>query len=136
MIPHRKTAPKINKEIDTEFSHQQQISEGGKNSEGDKYKVRQRTIYPKQETKKIIKENNNNLPVGRETQQINARDTRQKNRGLIIKGFLPISNATQAVESPQETPIDRAVRIAGTLTNAIKRMLKEPSIDAGRHENH
>ena len=30
--------------------------------------------------------------------------------------------------------MDRAVHIAGTLTNAIKRMLKEPSIDAGRHE--
>ena len=33
---------------------------------------------------------------------------------------------------PQETPMDRAVRIAGTLTNAIKIMLKEPSINAGR----
>ena len=30
--------------------------------------------------------------------------------------------------------MNRAVRIAGTLTNAIKRMLKDPSIDAGRHE--
>ena len=38
------------------------------------------------------------------------------------------------VKAPQETPIDRAVRISGTLTNTIKRMLKDPSIDAGRHE--
>ena len=38
------------------------------------------------------------------------------------------------VKAPQETPMDRAVRIAGTLTNAIKRMLKEPNRDAGRHE--
>ena len=37
------------------------------------------------------------------------------------------------VKSPQETPMDRAVRIAGTLINTIKRMLKEPGIDAGRH---
>ena len=29
------------------------------------------------------------------------------------------------VKAPQETPMDRAVRIAGTLTNTIKRMLKE-----------
>ena len=29
--------------------------------------------------------------------------------------------------------MDRAVRIAGSLTNAIKRMLKEPNRDAGRH---
>ena len=38
------------------------------------------------------------------------------------------------VKAPQETPMDRAVRIAVTLTNAIKRILKEPSRDAGRHE--
>ena len=38
MIPHRKTAPKINKEKETEFPPQQQISEGGQN------KVRNRTI--------------------------------------------------------------------------------------------
>ena len=37
------------------------------------------------------------------------------------------------VKSPQETPMDRAVRIAESLTNAIKRMLKEPNRDAGRH---
>ena len=29
--------------------------------------------------------------------------------------------------------MDRAVRIEGTLTNAIKIILKEPSINAGRH---
>ena len=29
--------------------------------------------------------------------------------------------------------MDRAVRIAGALTNAIRIMLKEPSINAGRH---
>ena len=29
--------------------------------------------------------------------------------------------------------MDRAVRIAGYLTNAIKRMLKDPNRDAGRH---
>ena len=45
--------------------------------------MRQRTIYPKRETKKITKEKNNHLPVGSETQQISARDTRQKNRRLI-----------------------------------------------------
>ena len=45
--------------------------------------MRQRTIYPKRETKKIIKERNNHLPVGSETQQRSARDTRQKNRRLI-----------------------------------------------------
>ena len=38
------------------------------------------------------------------------------------------------VKAPQETPMDRAVRIAGYLTNEIKIMLKEPSRDAGRHE--
>ena len=37
------------------------------------------------------------------------------------------------VKAPQETPMDRAVRIAGSLTNAIKRMLKQPNEDAGRH---
>ena len=37
------------------------------------------------------------------------------------------------VKAPQETPMDRAVRIAGSLTNSIKRMLKEPNRDAGRH---
>ena len=82
MIPHRNTAPKINKEKDKEFFPQQQISEGGKNSEGGQNKVRNRTIYPKRETKKIIKENNNHLPVGSVTQQISARDTRQQNRRL------------------------------------------------------
>ena len=38
------------------------------------------------------------------------------------------------VKAPQETPMDRSVRIAGTLTNAIKIMLNEPGINAGRHE--
>ena len=37
------------------------------------------------------------------------------------------------MKAPQETPMDRAVRIAGNLVNTIKRMLKEPSRDAGRH---
>ena len=37
------------------------------------------------------------------------------------------------VKAPQETPMDRAVPIAGSLTSAIKRMLKEPNEDAGRH---
>ena len=37
------------------------------------------------------------------------------------------------VKAPQETPMDRAVRIAGSLTNAIKRMLKYPNRYAGRH---
>ena len=38
------------------------------------------------------------------------------------------------MKAPQETPMDRAVRIAGTLTNAIQRMLKDLNRDAGRHE--
>ena len=54
MIPHRKTATKINKDKDKEFSPQQQISEGGKNSEGGQNKVRNRTIFPRGEKKKII----------------------------------------------------------------------------------
>ena len=37
------------------------------------------------------------------------------------------------VKAPQETPMDRAVRIAGSLTNEIKRMLKEPNREAGIH---
>ena len=82
MIPHMKTAPKINKEKDKEFPPQQHISEGGKISEGGQNKVRYRTIFPRRETKKIIKEKNNHLPVGSVTQQISARDTRQQNRRL------------------------------------------------------
>ena len=45
--------------------------------------MRNRTIYPKREKKKITKEKNNHLPVGSETQHISARDTRQQNRRLI-----------------------------------------------------
>ena len=82
MILHRKTAPKINKDKDKYFFPQQYISEGGKNSEGGQNKVRNRTIFPRQETKKIIKAKNNHLPVGSVTQQISARDTRQQNRRL------------------------------------------------------
>ena len=82
MIPHRKTAPIINKEKDKDFFPQPKISEGGKNSEGGQNKVRNRTIYPRSETKKIVRENNNHLPVGIVTQQISARDTRQQNRRL------------------------------------------------------
>ena len=37
------------------------------------------------------------------------------------------------IKAPQETPMHRAVSIAGALTNAIRIMLKEPSINAGRH---
>ena len=44
--------------------------------------MRNRTIFPRQETKKIIREKNNHLPVGIVTQQISARDTRKQNRGL------------------------------------------------------
>ena len=44
--------------------------------------MRNRTIYPRRETKKIIREKNNHLPVGIVTQQISARDTRQQNRRL------------------------------------------------------
>ena len=80
MIPHRKTTPKITKEKETEFFPQQQISEGGKNSEGGKTKLRKHTIYPKQKT---IKEKNKHLPVGSDTQQGSARDTRQENMRLI-----------------------------------------------------
>ena len=82
MIPHRKTEPKINKGKDKELFPQQQISEGGQNSEGGQHKVRNRTIFPRRETKKIIKEKSNHLPVGIVTQQISARDTRHQNRRL------------------------------------------------------
>ena len=44
--------------------------------------MRNRTIFPRRETKKIIKEKNNHLPVGIVTQQISERDTRQQNRRL------------------------------------------------------
>ena len=37
------------------------------------------------------------------------------------------------VKAPQVTPTDRAVRVAGSLTNAIKIILKEPNRDVGRH---
>ena len=37
------------------------------------------------------------------------------------------------VKSPKETPMDRAVRIAGSLTSAIQRILKKPNINPGRH---
>ena len=69
MISHSKTGPKINKEKEKEFPPQQQISEGGENSEGGQNKVRNRTILPRRETKKIIKEKNNDLPVGDVTQK-------------------------------------------------------------------
>ena len=77
MIPHRKAAPIINKEKDKEFPSQPQISEGGKNSEGGQKKVRNKTIYPRSETERIIREKKIHLPVGIVTQQISARDTRQ-----------------------------------------------------------
>ena len=51
-------------------------------------------------------------------------------------GFLAVAQYQlypRHVKAPQETPMDRAVRIAGSLTNAIKRMLKDPNRDAGRH---
>ena len=83
MIPHKKTTPKITKEKETEFFLQQQISEGDKNSEGGKTKVRQSNIYPKPKIEKKIRDKNNHLPVGSETQQRSARDTRQENRRLI-----------------------------------------------------
>ena len=66
----------INKEKDKEFFPQPQVSEGGQN------KVRNRTIYPRSETRKIVRQKNKNLPVGIVTQQISARDTRQQNRRL------------------------------------------------------
>ena len=44
--------------------------------------MRNRTIYPRRETKKIIREKNNHLPVGIVTQQISARETRRQNRRL------------------------------------------------------
>ena len=37
------------------------------------------------------------------------------------------------VQIPRGTPMDRAVKIAGSLTNAIQNILKEPTIDTGRH---
>ena len=36
------------------------------------------------------------------------------------------------VQIPRETPMDRAVKIAGTLTTAIQNILKEPTINTGR----
>ena len=66
MIQHRTTAPRLTKEKETEFFPQQQISEGGKNSEGGE----------------TIKEKNKHLPVGCETQQGSARDKRQEHRKL------------------------------------------------------
>ena len=35
------------------------------------------------------------------------------------------------VKSPKETPMDRAVRIAGSLTSAIQIILKDPNINTG-----
>ena len=37
------------------------------------------------------------------------------------------------VQIPRETPMDRAVKISGTLTTAIQNLLKEPIINTGRH---
>ena len=37
------------------------------------------------------------------------------------------------VKAPTETPMDRAVRIAVSLTIAIQRILKEPNINTGWH---
>ena len=37
------------------------------------------------------------------------------------------------VQIPRETPMDRAVKIAETLTIAIQHILKEPTINTGRH---
>ena len=42
-------------------------------------------IFPRRETKKIIKEKNNHLPVGSVPQQISARETRQQNRRLTTQ---------------------------------------------------
>ena len=37
------------------------------------------------------------------------------------------------VKAPKETPMDNAVRIAGYLTSAIQRILKEPNMHTSRH---
>ena len=37
------------------------------------------------------------------------------------------------VQIPRETPMDRAVKITGSLTTAIQNILKEPKINTGRH---
>ena len=37
------------------------------------------------------------------------------------------------VQIPRETPMDRAVKITGTLTTAIQNLLKEPTINTGRN---
>ena len=37
------------------------------------------------------------------------------------------------VQIPRETPMDRDVKIAGTLTTAIQNLLKESTINTGRH---
>ena len=58
------------------------------------------TIYPKRETKKKIKEKNNYLPVGSETQQLSARDTRQWNRRLT-KQFQQQINGKQLKQGYQ-----------------------------------
>ena len=40
---------------------------------------------------------------------------------------------TTNVQIPRETPMDRAVKIAGSLTTAIQNILKEPTINTGWH---
>ena len=37
------------------------------------------------------------------------------------------------VQIPRETPMDRAVKIVGTLTTDIQNLLKKPTINTGRH---
>ena len=37
------------------------------------------------------------------------------------------------VQIPRETPMDRAMKIAGTLTTAIQNILKEPTINTGQN---
>ena len=39
----------------------------------------------------------------------------------------------QHIGVPQVTPMDRAVKIATTLTQAIQKLIKEPTVSAGRH---
>ena len=66
--------------------------------------MKNRIIFPRRETKKIIKENNNHLPVGNVTQQISARDTRQKNRRLT-KQVQQQNNEKRVKQGYQMEPI-------------------------------